>query len=433
MYRPPSGSKSAAILELENLIQNLPSKRVIILGDFNDDLFKTDSQNFESLIYGNNMTPLISLATHFKPGSNPSLIDNVLTNSVDNLKVAGVFESGVSHHRPIFCFVDDEVPKSEKIDSNKPRYDYCETNLNNFEKEIEIMSIEDIEYSESNFNKFVDDIKAKIEENFKVTSNTAKSSKRNIFYNPWITPVIINSINKKHYLYAKWRKSVNSRNKNGDSELYEIYKKYRKELKSIIKQGKRNYYSKKFDSVAGNMKKTWALINELRGKTKSNIKSCFKIDGELVRSTRVIANGFNEHFSSIAQKMNVKPVKGSIDTNINFNNFLSKQQRIHSSIFLYQCSSEDVIKIIKAFEGDKASDISVKVLKRISPYIARHLSGFINYFMQTGKFPNVLKIGKIAPIYKKCDAQLFDNYRPISILPIFGKIFEKILYDRLYS
>ena len=438
VYRPPSGSKSAAILELENLIQNLPSKRVIILGDFNDDLFKTDSQNFESLIYGNNMTPLISLATHFKPGSNPSLIDNVLTNSVDNLKVAGVFESGVSHHRPIFCFVDDEVPKSEKIDSNKPRYDYCETNLNNFEKEIEEMSNKDIDYSEKNFDSFVNEIKNKIEENFKVTST--RTSKRNIFSNPWITPGIINSVNKKHHLYVRWRRSITKVNKHGSLELYEIYKKYRKELKSIIKQAKRKYYSTKFNSVSGNMKKTWALINELRGKTKSRIKSCFKVDGRLIYSKRDIANGFNQYFSSIARKMNVKvrssqPANGSLNTNTNrnFQDFLSKQKRIHNSIFLYQCSSEDILKVIKDFEVDKASDISVKVLKRIAKYLSGHLSGFINHFMQLGIFPKLLKIGKISPIFKKDDAQLFDNYRPISVLPIFGKVFEKILYDRLYN
>ena len=112
---------------------------------------------------------------------------------------------------------------------------------------------------------------------------------------------------------------------------------------------------------------------------------------------------------------------------------MSKQQRIHNNIFLYQCSSEDVIKIIKDFETDKASDISVKVLKRISIFIAEHLTGFINYFMHIGTFPTMLKIGKISPIHKKGDMQIFDNYRPISVLPIFGKIFEKILYDRLYN
>ena len=51
------------------------------------------------------------------------------------------------------------------------------------------------------------------------------------------------------------------------------------------------------------------------------------------------------------------------------------------------------------------------------------LSGFINSFMETGIFPKILKIGKVTPVYKKGDPQLFDNYRPI-----FGKIFEKIIY-----
>ena len=55
VYRPPSGSKSEAIAELENLMQCLPNKKVIILGDFNDDLLKPDSQKFESVIYGNNI------------------------------------------------------------------------------------------------------------------------------------------------------------------------------------------------------------------------------------------------------------------------------------------------------------------------------------------------------------------------------------------
>ena len=48
-------------------------------------------------------------------------------------------------------------------------------------------------------------------------------------------------------------------------------------------------------------------------------------------------------------------------------------------------------------------------------------------------FPNELKLGKITPVYKKDDSELIENYRPISTLPIFGKIFEKIIYKRLYS
>ena len=44
--------------------------------------------------------------------------------------------------------------------------------------------------------------------------------------------------------------------------------------------------------------------------------------------------------------------------------------------------------------------------------------------MRLGIFPDTLKTGLVSPIYKKGDPQLLDNYRPISTLPIFRKIFE---------
>ena len=50
--------------------------------------------------------------------------------------------------------------------------------------------------------------------------------------------------------------------------------------------------------------------------------------------------------------------------------------------------------------------------------------------LSVGKFPDELKLGKITPIYKKESDELLENYRPVSI---FGKIFEKIIYSRLYN
>ena len=244
---------------------------------------------------------------------------------------------------------------------------------------------------------------------------------------------MIASVNKKHFLYAQWRKSVTKVNKLGSLELYNIFKIYRKQLKGIIKHAKRSYYSKKFDNAKGNMTKTWALINELRGKTKNSIKSCFKIDGNLIEDKREIANGFNNFFSSIARNMNVKLHSSCmLHKSPKFTDYFNK--RVCSSIFLYQCSRSEVCEIIKEFQSDKASDISVRVLKRVAVHVAEHLSGFnINKSMELGTFPKLLKIGKISPIHKKGDVELLDNYRPISVLPIYGKIFEKILYNRLYS
>ena len=53
--------------------------------------------------------------------------------------------------------------------------------------------------------------------------------------------------------------------------------------------------------------------------------------------------------------------------------------------------------------------------------------------MTSGTFPDVLKVGRITPIFKKDNPECIENYRPISTLPIFGKIFEKIIFKRLYS
>ena len=53
--------------------------------------------------------------------------------------------------------------------------------------------------------------------------------------------------------------------------------------------------------------------------------------------------------------------------------------------------------------------------------------------MSSGTFPVILKTGIFSPVYKKGNQQLFDNYRPISTLPIFSKLYEKNIYKIIYS
>ena len=76
---------------------------------------------------------------------------------------------------------------------------------------------------------------------------------------------------------------------------------------------------------------------------------------------------------------------------------------------------------------------SAMVLKKMCNNYITAFIWIFNKFMEAGTFPKILKIGKITPVFKKGDSDVFDNYRPISMLPIFGKIFEKLIYSRLYS
>ena len=56
-----------------------------------------------------------------------------------------------------------------------------------------------------------------------------------------------------------------------------------------------------------------------------------------------------------------------------------------------------------------------------------------NDCLTNGFYPSEFKIGKITPVFKKGNVELLENYRPVSTLPIFGKVFEKIIFSRLYS
>ena len=74
----------------------------------------------------------------------------------------------------------------------------------------------------------------------------------------------------------------------------------------------------------------------------------------------------------------------------NFTEYLKK--RVNNSMFFNECSSFEICNIIKEFACEKASDISVKVLKRAAANISGHLSGLFNKFIELGTFPDMLKI-----------------------------------------
>ena len=114
-----------------------------------------------------------------------------------------------------------------------------------------------------------------------------------------------------------------------------------------------------------------------------------------------------------------------------FEDYLSSTNE--RSIYLEDTTPEELHDIIKEFDNNKSSDIPVRIVKRSAHIICPYLTKYFNYFMREGVFPENLKVGKVTPVYKKDNPEDPGNYRPVSTLPIFGKIFEKILYRRIYS
>jgi len=83
--------------------------------------------------------------------------------------------------------------------------------------------------------------------------------------------------------------------------------------------------------------------------------------------------------------------------------------------------------------GGQHDDISTQVMKIAIPYIAPQLCDVINSSFSLGIVPDQMKIAKVYPLFKSGDRSLVINYRPISILPAFSKIIEKLVYKRLMS
>jgi len=75
-------------------------------------------------------------------------------------------------------------------------------------------------------------------------------------------------------------------------------------------------------------------------------------------------------------------------------------------------------------------EILTKILKGSAPFILSPLTCIGNKILSTGIFLDMLKFSEIKPLFNKGDRTNFSNYRPISLLPSFSKIFEKIIYKR---
>ncbi len=143
-----------------------------------------------------------------------------------------------------------------------------------------------------------------------------------------------------------------------------------------------------------------------------------------------MAEEFNKYFTSVASTIASEIIpysdgKGScISPHVD-------------SIFSFHDNTleiSDIYDAIKSLEPKKTLDangLSVFFISKIAPDIAKHLHHIFKTSMLTGIVPTQLKIAKVIPVFKSGDKTQMDNYRPISLLNVFSKVFEKIISSRL--
>ena len=101
-----------------------------------------------------------------------------------------------------------------------------------------------------------------------------------------------------------------------------------------------------------------------------------------------------------------------------------------------EISNEQILNILNNLVANKAHDpdeISVNMIKLSGNSLCEPLKLIFRNILETGIFPKQWKRANVTPVFKKKNKQLLINYRPISLLPIFAKVFEKIIFINLYN
>ena len=107
---------------------------------------------------------------------------------------------------------------------------------------------------------------------------------------------------------------------------------------------------------------------------------------------------------------------------------------MEKTIFLQPVTQDEVINTIKTFKNKTSKDcddVDMSIVKRLSTSVAKPLTHIFNLSFSSGVFPEKMKIAKILPLFKSGNKSLYTNYRPVSLLPQFSKILERLYYNRL--
>ena len=155
---------------------------------------------------------------------------------------------------------------------------------------------------------------------------------------------------------------------------------------------------------------------------------------EVVTNTLEIAERLNFWFVKQPLKLlrNLPPVTASQTTPRDLTSGLNKTQFTIPHITPQKV--EELLQHMPSHKANGSDGLGAKILKAAAPAISMPLSRLINRCIDTGTFPSAWKSAKVTPIYKgQGSKEDKNNYRPISVLPLLSKIFEKHVHQALYS
>ena len=429
-YRPPGADLSSFLVEFTSILQTISvdfmNSIVYLMGDFNINLLQINSNakylDYYSLLLSFGYLPAILRPTRVRPTSS-TLIDQIWTNNHKAICISGQVEYDLTDHKPVFAIAkykhndrsnDDEVfiTKSYRLinEAGHSRFSQLIGTVN----WSLLSNIEEVDLLYDKFNTLITD--AFCEAYPIVTARRKKVDEAKPYINNELKRLIL----QKNKLYKKYRKYPIT--------YGEAYRQLRNQVTTQVRLARTNYYRQRMVLSSNNSSKAWRLLGEMLGnKPKDTNVVMLNSQSGSHTSNSEIAQNFNEYFSLIGERLSSEFHEGEA--------FLRYLDDDFSGLtFNFRTITlEELYAVVKNFKTDTAGadDLPMYIYSKNFDVLGKIILDVCNKSLCQGKFPTKLKTAKVIPIYKTGEKTSVGNYRPISLVPTFSKIIEKVVSNQL--
>ena len=421
MYRPPTGNLPKAITYLEDCLKALNHNKtdIFVLGDMNVDDLNKKSPEYKKLSFfanSNGLTQCINTTTRVT-AKTKSLIDLVLTNS-KFIKTAGSLDHHISDHQPIFVIHKKSRDKRPTVEFKGRSYrDFDKATFQAKLSGIDWLKFYEIKEVNKAWNFLLSQITEILDKMCPIRSFRIKN------YRPdWMTDELIEQIKDRDYFYRKAKKT-------GNEDAWNIAKHLRNTTNSNIRLAKRDFILNQLRLHDNNAKKFWKVIKTVvpTGKESLSKEIMLKEGANKIERCKV-ATFINDFFINVG-KMNCKMVmsqKVPSDENVSPDDLLPYS--------LTEVSEREVTRVVRSINVSKSSgldNINSSSIKIAFEFLIPEITHMYNLSIQLASFPDSWKKALVIPIPKKGNLTNVQNYRPISLLPLPGKIMEKLVHQNI--
>ena len=248
---------------------------------------------------------------------------------------------------------------------------------------------------------------------------------------PWMSSEILNLIRQRDKYLQKFRRSK-------DQSDYKLFVYHRNQVKYKKEKAKSQYCVHAVNENQNRPKKLWQILKEIgassKGKTSPKSIS-LNIENELCFDKQKVAEYFNDYFTYIASSLVEKlpPCSGRFgDAHvIDFYQNLNVSDNMFGLVSVTVDQVSSILNSISACKATGLDELPARFIKDGSSVIAKPLTHIVNLSITTGNIPDDLKAARVVPLYKKKGKTNVENYRPISVLSIISKVFEKVVFNQL--